>query len=78
MMEHDQQDDVLGVQSAELKTLGLPEADEALALIIDPASHRGVYNLVFFFSEEGRAPSMRTGYDSPLCQNIQFQPLRLS
>jgi hypothetical protein len=65
---------VLGVPSEPQAKTWLP-ADKALASMIDPTSQAGVYNLVFFFSDADRAPTMRTGFDSPLCRDVQFQSL---
>lgn len=65
---------VLGVAS-EPQDKGWKTADMALALVIDPSSQPGVHNLVFFFSDVERAPTVRSGFDSPLCKNIQYQSL---
>jgi hypothetical protein len=67
---------VRGVAAPEREDQGWLPVDQALLSAIDPASQAGVYNLVFFFSNAELAPSLLTGYDSPLCRNLEFQPLR--
>jgi hypothetical protein len=52
----------------------IPPIYDAVMNAADPASNAGVYNLVLVFNE-GRRPSVKTGYDSPLCRNAAYEAL---
>jgi hypothetical protein len=52
----------------------IPSIYDAVMNVADPASNAGVYNLVLVFNE-GRRPSVKTGYDSPLCRTAAYEPL---
>ena len=41
---------------------------------LDPASKAGVYNVVVFFRGD-HLPSIKSGYDSPLCRQAAFEAM---
>lgn len=53
----------------------LPKAFEILDQAIDPRSTAGIHNVVLIFGSDGRRPSERGGFDSPLCRDGQYEPI---
>lgn len=53
----------------------LPDVGEFAQRIVDPAGHTGIYDVLLFFSAKGARPSVRTGTDSDLCRDGQYERL---
>jgi hypothetical protein len=59
---------------------GEPPKPKALELAEERLGHRsffGVYDVVLFFSDRTGRPSVRTGYDSPLCRDLEYHPINV-
>lgn len=52
----------------------LPNLTDAIGGWIDPTSTAGVFNVVMIFDSKNQ-PSIHEGFDSPLCRNVEFEPI---
>ena len=51
----------------------LPNIEEAIGGLFGPPL--GAFDTVLFFSSNDRMPSVRSGFDSPLCVDAKFGPI---
>ena len=58
---------------APVTTPRLPNVEEALGTLL--GSRSGVFYTVLVFSGSGGRPTIRSGYDSALCQDVVFEPI---
>lgn len=59
-----------------LKPRRLPRPAELIDQLFDPSAMSGEHNVVLFFSTEGRRPSVQEGFDSPLCRDGDYGPVK--
>ncbi|MDB5526966.1 MAG: hypothetical protein JWR51_69 [Devosia sp.] len=64
---------VSGLPAPSRNPKSLPNIEDAVGGLT--GSTPGVYYAVLFFSAEGRRPSVKTGFDSQLCQGAAYEPI---
>ena len=64
-----------------LPPTGRPPQPKALELIEERLGQRslpGAYDVVLFFSDKAGRPSVKTGFDSPLCRDLEYHPINVA